>query len=255
MVKRILGWVGLWLLASFLWCIPVGIFGSSNLVWGEPNQYGRVAAPGTGVVHLPAGDVDGTVAMIIPGRGNETPTVLLPDDLALTVVAVDGSGTATVTRHVGSSGNAMDNKADSQRRVWKIDVPHDGDYRATARGGFSGVGVDVAIWFGHGPPIPGTSVPIIGLVLGSITTLVIWLVRRRRAAPSPPRRDEALQWRPAPEGNESFLNDHDQFSDDKPGDPDLDGIRALERLAKLHESGALTDAEFDAEKHKLIERG
>ena len=254
MVKRIFGWIGFWLLASFLWCIPVGIFGSSNLVWGEPNQYGRVAVPGTGVVHLPAGDVDGTVAMIIPGRGNETPTIVLPDNLALTVVAVDGSGTTTVTRHVGTSGNAMDNKADSQRQVWKISVPHDGDYRVTTRGDFSGAGVDVAVWFGHGPPIPGTTVPIIGLVLGSITTLVAWLVRRRRAGRAP-RRDDVFEWRPAREGSESFLNDRDQLSDGTSGDPDLDDIRALERLAKLHEWGALTDDEFETEKHKLIERG
>src|SRR5215831_9942314 len=157
-VGRFFLWVGVWLLASFLWCIPVGILGASNLVWGEPNQYGRVDIPGTGVVHLPSGNVDGTVAMIIPGRGNETPTVLLPDDLSLTVVATDGSGAAKVTRHLGTSGNALDNQADSKRLVWKIDVPHSGDYRVTTKGDFVGLGVDVAVWFGHGAPIAGTMV-------------------------------------------------------------------------------------------------
>jgi len=237
-VGRFFKWVGIWLLASFLWCIPIGIFGSSNLVWGDPNQYGRVDIPGSGVVHLPSGSVDGTVAMIIPGRGNETPDVLLPDDLSLTVVATDASGTATVTRHLGTSGNAMDAKADSQRHVWNIDVPHSGDYRVTTRGTFTGLGVDASVWLGHGPPIPGTSVPIIGAILGSITTLILWLLSKRRRARAPARDDGAAAWTPAPAAR---------------GDSDLDEIDGLERLAKLHREGALTDAEFSAEKAKLLE--
>ncbi len=244
-VGRFFAYAGLFLLVTFLWCIPVGVIGSSNIVWGEPNQYGRVDIPGTGIVHLPAGSVDGTVAMIIPGRGNETPTVLLPDDLALSVVAVDGSGSAVVTRHLGNSGNAMDSHADSQRHVWNISVPHDGDYHVTTHGTFEGLGVDVAVWFGHGPPIPGTLVPVIALWLAAITALIYWLVRRRRKPGDDSQGDySGPVWTPRPEHR-------DHGGDDGGGD----GVGELERLAALHRGGELTDAEFETEKHKLIERG
>jgi hypothetical protein len=50
-VKSPLGRLGLrvllFLLAILVTCLPVGILGSSNLVWGEDNQYGRVDVPGT----------------------------------------------------------------------------------------------------------------------------------------------------------------------------------------------------------------
>jgi Short C-terminal domain len=247
-VGRFFKWLGILLLASLVWCVPVGVFGSSNLVWGEPDQYGRVAIPGSEVVHLPSGSVDGAVALIIPGRGNETPDLLLPSDLSLTVVATDGSGAATVTRNVGTSGNAMDSHADSQRHMWDIDVPHDGDYRVTARGNFEGLGVDAAVWLGHGAPIPGTDVPLIGLFLGAVTTFVIWFVTQRRSARAPRQDEDGAAWRPAPEA------DRDALRTASTGDPDLDHINALEHLSAMHDRGDLTDAEFETEKHRLLER-
>jgi Short C-terminal domain len=248
-VGRFFKWVGILLLTSFVWLFPVGILGASNLVWGEPDQYGRVDIPGSGVVHLPSGSVDGTVALIIPGRGNETPEVLLPSDLSLTAVATDGSGAATVTRSVGTSGNAMDSHADSKRHVWNIDVPHDGDYRVTTHGNFLGLGVDAAVWLGHGAPISGTDVAPIALFLGAITTLVIWFVSQRRAARAPEPDKDAADWRPAPESAGD-----DVLPESTGALPDFAHIKALERLSAMHDRGDLTDAEFETEKHRLLER-
>ena len=54
-VRFVLALLGVFALASFLAMPVVGILGSSNLVWGEPNQFGRVRIPGTSVLTRPAG--------------------------------------------------------------------------------------------------------------------------------------------------------------------------------------------------------
>jgi hypothetical protein len=178
-IESAIGRVGLlalgWLLATLVLTVPIGILGSSNLVWGEDHQYGRMDVPGTKVLHLPGHTVDVNVAVDIPGKGNETVDVPLPSDLSLTVSAVDGSSRPKITRDVGDSDNANDNRVNSQRRVWRVHVDHAGDYRVTGRGNFLGVGVDPELWLGHGPPIPGTYVPFIAAILVLMGGFV-WLV-------------------------------------------------------------------------------
>jgi hypothetical protein len=173
---------------SFAAMAVVGILGSSNIVWGEPNQYGRVDVPGTAVVHLPAGTVEVTAAVYIVGKGNETVDVPLPDDLSVTVTPAGGSAPVTVTPDVGSSGNTMDAHHNSVRRVYRVAVPADGDYTVSASGDFTGIGIHPQLWFGHGPPLPGTYVPVIGLgivVLVEGVWLLLWGLRRKRLAASP----------------------------------------------------------------------
>jgi hypothetical protein len=250
MIKRIerrIGRAALLVLGFFvvtlLVCVPIGVFGSSNLVWGEDDQYGRVDVPGTKVLHLPGGSVDVNAAVEIPGQGNATGDLPLPSDLALTVAPVDGSGHVGVRRDVGSSGNANDDSVNTQRRVWKLDVPHDGDYSVTAGGDFLGDGVNPQFWFGHGPPIPGTLVPVIAAILtligGSVWLLVLPRVRRGRPTPASAPVAPA---RPAPELRQPQVID---------GDP----VERLRELADLHDHGALTDAEFATEKARIIGGG
>src|SRR3954452_7346635 len=106
MIRRSTSPVGRWVvnvvmfaIAVLVASIPVGILGSSNIVWGEDNQYGQVHLPGTAVLHLPAGSVRVSVAIFLAGRGNATPALPFPSDLALTLTPVDGTtGQPTVTR-------------------------------------------------------------------------------------------------------------------------------------------------------------
>ena len=77
------------MMATMVIAFPVGLFASSNIVWGEDNQYGRVPIPGTQVVHIPAGQATVSVAVALPGRGNATPTLHLPD-VSFDIKAVDG---------------------------------------------------------------------------------------------------------------------------------------------------------------------
>lgn len=183
---RIVATVALFVVATVAVSFVVGVLGSSNAVWGEDNQYGRVDIPGTKVLRLPAGTVDVSAAVALPGRGNETPSLPLPKGLSLTVTPLRGAGRPVVRDDVGDTENADDDRVDTQRRVWRIDVPSDGDYRVAARGSFLGIAVNPELWFGHGPPIPGALAPVIAAVLVALGGLV-WLVavprlRRRRAS-------------------------------------------------------------------------
>jgi hypothetical protein len=160
--------------------VPVGVIGSSNLVWGEPDQYGTVRIPGSAVVHLPKRTVDLVVAVALPGRGNETPDLPLPYDLDVRVVPADGGPDLKVERHLGSSGNAAAHGADTQRRVWTVDVPTDGRYRVTTAGTFTSIGIRAQLWLGHGPPLPGALVPVVALGLAVVVWAGWYLVRRWR---------------------------------------------------------------------------
>jgi hypothetical protein len=89
------------------------------------------------VLNLPAGSVRVSVAIALPSRGNATPDLPFPSDLALTLTPLDTTtGQPTVTRIDATSSNADDNWINTQRRAWMVHVPHDGSYRVTAQGSF-----------------------------------------------------------------------------------------------------------------------
>ncbi len=190
---RALGYLGAFLLATVLVAIPL-IFLNSNLVWGEANQYGRVPIPGRQIVHLPQGDVQVNVAAALPGRGNETPELLLPT-LTLTMKAHQGEA-PIVAEDIGPSVNANDNEVDTQRSVWKLEVPREGDYLAIVKGDFTGYGVNAQAWFGREPsPLHGWQVFLVAMAIVLVVAPIWWLIRkvrrRRRAGESPFVADDA----------------------------------------------------------------
>jgi hypothetical protein len=165
------------LVATLVVMVPVGILGSSNLVWGEPNQDGRVPIPGKAVVHLPAGTVEATVAIEMPAKGNETVDLPLPSNLSVAIFPVGGGTEPTVSDDLGDSGNAGADGVNVKRRVWSVDVPQDGDYRVRTRGDFTSIGIDPQLWFGHGPPLKGTLVPLVAAGIVIVFGLV-WFAAR-----------------------------------------------------------------------------
>jgi hypothetical protein len=164
---RVLSYVGGFLLISVLVFIPL-VFLNSNLLWGEANQYGRVPIPGHKVVHLPAGGVEVSVAAALPGRGNETPELLLPP-LTLTMKARGGQEAPTVAEDIGSSVNANDSEVDTQRTAWKLQVPEAGNYLAVLKGDFTGYGVNAQAWFGREPnPLHGWQVFLFAMLITAV---------------------------------------------------------------------------------------
>ncbi|HEX4305102.1 MAG TPA: hypothetical protein VHZ54_03620 [Solirubrobacterales bacterium] len=185
---RALSYLGAFLLVSTFVAIPL-IFLNSNLLWGEANQYGRVPIPGHKVIHLPAGEIEVTVAAALPGRGNETPELLLPP-LTLTMKARGGQEAPTVAEDIGSSVNANDSEVDTQRTAWKLQVPEEGDYLAVLKGDFTGYGVNAQAWFGREPnPLHGWQVILAAMaitLLGYAVWLLFGALRKRRRGPGPP---------------------------------------------------------------------
>jgi hypothetical protein len=185
---RALSYLGAFLLISVFVAIPL-VFLNSNLVWGEGNQYGRVPIPGHKVLHLPAGSVEVNVAAALPGRGNETPELLLPE-MTLTMKARGGQEAPTVEEDIGPSVNANDSEVDTQRTAWKLQVPEEGDYLAVLKGDFTGYGVNGQAWFGREPsPLHGWQVLLVAMAIALVGELVWVLVsalRKRMRGPGPP---------------------------------------------------------------------
>jgi hypothetical protein len=185
--------VGVALLATLVAFMPVGLLASSNIVWGEDNQYGRVAIPGTKVIHIPAGQVTVSVAVALPGRGNGTPTLRLPN-CGFDIEAVDGGSIPKVTEDIGDSNNANDDLDDTQRQVWRMSVARTADYKITTHGDFTGYGVNPELWFGHTAGMPGVYVLPLSALVGLCVSLgwfgLRWLslrLRLRREVSAPER--------------------------------------------------------------------
>ncbi|HEY4346035.1 MAG TPA: hypothetical protein VGM80_00470 [Gaiellaceae bacterium] len=180
---RIGAYCGFFLLITFVSGIVIGV-ANSNLFWGEDNQYGRVDIPGHKVVHLPSGRSQVTVAVALPGRGNETPDLRFPRSLSLTVDPVAGDADVKIRESLGGSVNANDNYDDTQRRAWYVTVSEAGDYKVTARGDFTGYGVNAQIWLGYEPGlVTGWNIWLVALgvaAVGQSAFVVLGTLRRRR---------------------------------------------------------------------------
>jgi len=178
MLKKVAAGVGIFIAAWFPTLAIVGILGSSNIVWGEDNQYGRVDVPSTKVLHLPGREIDVSLAVEIVGKGNETVDVPVPRNLALHVTPAAGGPAVAQDTDLGDGDNAMGDGVNSQVRVWKIKVPHDGDYKVVTDGTFNGAEINPQLWFGHGPPIPGGWVPVLTTIIVVLGGLAFFSARR-----------------------------------------------------------------------------
>lgn len=110
--------------------------------------------------------------------------------------------------------------------------------------------------YGLNPPIPGTGVVwgwiICGVVFIAMGALPLFGLFNRGVA-------KALFWADAPSENpvdpypQGVPRPSRQAGPPPPGGPDDSLPVALERLAALHSTGALTDAEFAAAKRRILE--
>ena len=159
-----LGYVGGFLLLTLLVALLIGLI-NSNLFWGEANQYGRIDIPGHGKVHLPGGTTEATVAVALPGRGNETPELLLPP-LQLSVTPIGEAGKVAIDESLQGSVNANDKYDDTSRVVWKIHAPSSGDYLVDVKGDMTGYGVNAQLWLGYQPGwVHGTEIWFLAMAI------------------------------------------------------------------------------------------
>jgi len=225
----------------------VGFVGTLTLnafVLDKFNAYGEVPIPGSATIHLPAGEA--TVSFHTVTVGSVSGGGLPVPQLGVDIDPPQGVAQPKLTENYGGTTSVNN---DAHRRVWLMQVPAEGDYKITTEGQVNGF-ISPQLAFGHGgSSSSGNLVWIfVGLfVVGLIGTIgaPIWLARTRTA--------DLTAWQPspidlgapaaAPEGSLATYAPNDE------------GVKLeqLKTLSSLRASGALTEAEFEAEKRRILD--
>lgn len=202
------------------------------------NAYGEVPIPGSGSVHLPAGDVTVSLHTLVIGDGGGLPV----PPLGITIKPPEGAQQPAVSESIGSTTTVNN---DAHVRVWMVHVPAEGTYDITTDGQVNGY-INPRLAFGHQSSYGYlvwvfVALFVIGLI--DLALSVMWLSRTRRSAVS------AIA---AP-----YVHDLSPAAPAAPVvayEPTDGGVRLerLKTLAALRDSGALTEEEFQAEKRRVL---
>lgn len=200
------------------------------------NAYGEVPIPGSGSLHLPAGEV--TVSFHTRVIGSPTGGGLPVPPLGMSVDPPAGVAEPVVTESFGSTTTVNN---DAHVRVWVAQVPTDGVYSIKTEGQVGGF-ISPRLAFGHQSPYGWVVWVFVVLFVVGLLDLICglwWAVRIRRR----PRRVATEQRVPVPEAPDALYTPSDQ------------GVRVeqLKTLVALRDSGALTEAEFEAEKRRILD--
>ncbi len=207
-------------------------FGILNLfVLDKYNAYGEVPIPGSAVVDLPAGEVTVNFHVLASGKGTAVPP------LQMSIEPPPGGADPVVTDDLGGSVTIND---DVHRQVWVMQVAEAGSYQVSVDGPVGGFR-EPRLAFGEDRSMDGPMWVFVALAIISadLGIAVLWMRRRRSAKAA-----AAVELPAASE-----------FSTDDPYTPTDRGIRLeqLKTIAALRDSGALTEAEFKAEKKRILD--
>ena len=205
------------------------------------NAYGEVPVPGSGNLHLPAGEVTISLHTVVVGSPNGGLPV---PPLGVTIAPPEGVSQPAMTENIGSTTTVNN---DAHVRVWVAQIPADGTYNITTDGKVNGY-IEPRLAFGHSSSY-GFLVWLFGamFVVGLVGSIISgwWLARTRRKA--------VVAANP-------YFHPSGPVSPVTPGmsaarEPGDEGVRLerLKTLTALRDSGALTQEEFEAEKRRVLE--
>jgi hypothetical protein len=227
---------------AFIAVLVLGAF-----VLDRYDAYGEVPIPGTGKVHLPAGQV--TASFHTVTVGNSSGGGLPVPSLNLDIDPPAGVAAPKVTEDIGSSTSVNN---DIHRRVWMVQVVTEGDYIITTGGNINGF-ISPRLAFGHDSDANGAWLGILAglFVIGLVGTITgsVWQSRVKRADP-PPFQVSG----PPPVPHIEGLGSPSYPPVVTPSDEGVK-IEQLKTLAALRDSGALTEKEFQAEKRRVLDGG
>ena len=208
------------------------------------DAYGEVPIPGSGRLHLPAGEVAVSLHTVILGDLNGGLPV---PPLGVTIIPPDGVAQPVVTENIGSTTTVNN---DAHVRVWVAHIAAEGDYNVTTDGQVNGY-VNPRLAFGHSSSYGYLVWVFVGLFAAGLVDLALsiwWLARPRRRAASAIVTEPYFPVTPATPVGPAIQTSRAH----EPGD---EGIRLerLKTLAALRGSGALTEEEFEAEKRRILE--
>ncbi|MHA7650672.1 SHOCT domain-containing protein [Mycobacterium sp. ML4] len=198
----------------------------------EYDAYGEVPVPGTGSVHLPAGQATISLHTVVIGGTGGTGLPVPP--LRISITPPDGVPQPQLTESIGSTTTVNN---DAHVRVWNVQVPAEGTYNVMTDGQVGGY-INPRLAFGHQSSYGNLVWVFVGLfvvALVDLTLSIMWVGRVRR--------------RPVPAAAVSFAAPSVAY------EPTGEGVRVerLKTLASLRDSGALTEQEFEAEKRRILD--
>jgi hypothetical protein len=203
-------------------------------VLDEFDAYGEVPIPGSGEVQLPAGQAQ--ISFHTSVTGSPSSGFPLPS-LKLSIIPPEGVADPVLTENHGTLTTV---NSDSHIRVWTAEIPAAGTYKIRTDGQVNGY-INPQIAFGHESNY-GYLQWVFAAVFGlGLVDLIGSLVLRKASRGNQP---VALITAPP-------------LDSDAPHPscvPTDQGVRLeqLKTLAALRDSGALTQAEFDAEKRRIL---
>lgn len=210
----------------------------SAFVLDKYDAYGEVPIPGSGRLHLPAGQVNVSFHTRIigstDGRGLPVPP------LQLTIMPPAGAEQPRLAESIGSTTTV---NSDARVRVWTMQVVTEGDYDVKADGKVSAF-ISPRLAFGHRRSISGWNwgfIALFGVGLIGAAFAIVVKSRIRRTAWSAAAAEPTTRGDIPAAPTDSYA-------------PTDQGVRIeqLKNITALRDCGALTEAEFQAEKRRIL---
>lgn len=211
-------------------------------VFDEYDAYGEVPIPGSSSLQLPAGDVTVTFhTVLVGGSGSGLPVPPLKYR-----ITGPGGVDAQLTEDYGSTTTVNN---DARVRIGYLHLPVAGTYDIALDGTVSAY-LNPRLAFGHGSSyghLPWILAAIFGFGVVDLIIVRIWASRTGRRDLTPPPM-QAQPWTPTVVPTQ-FAQPAATFT------PSDEGIRVqtLNTLARLRDSGALTEEEYEAEKKRVLD--
>jgi hypothetical protein len=228
--------------AGFTAALVLNVF-----VLGKYNAYGEVPIPGSASLRLPGGDVTVSFHTEIVGSstggGHPVPRLRMniesPAGVPKTVITASFGSTTAISR-------------DAHVRLWLVHIPAEGTYNVRTEGQVSGY-ISPRLAFGRKSaygPLVWVFMVVFGIGLLSLVCMLWWQARTRLS-----KRGAVTAQQPA----SPYTSDLEVFAAameppepwDTPGDEGIK-LEQLKMLASLRDFGALTDAEFETEKRRIL---
>jgi Short C-terminal domain len=213
------------------------------------NAYGEVPIPGSASLHLPAGKVRVSFhTEVISGpNGGGLPVPQLgmdidpPPGVPDPVVTESWSGTTTINN-------------DSHRRVWVVQIPADGTYTIKTDGQVNGF-ISPNLAFGQESSYGWSVWPSVGVFVVGLAALIgstLWLARTRSVTRPFATTQQPIQLGSPTDAGVSVSAPEQALPSHAPTAEAIK-LEQLKTLSSLRDSGALTEAEFEAEKRRILD--
>jgi Short C-terminal domain len=213
------------------------------------NAYGEVPIPGSASLHLPAGklSVSFHTEVISGPRGGGLPVPGLDID----IYPPPGVPNPTLTENFGVT-TTINN--DAHIRVGFVQVPADGTYTIKTAGQVNGF-ISPSLAFGRESAFSWSVWPFVGLFAVGLLGLIgstLRLARGRRVIRPSVSAEHAIPLYAPTDPESSVAAPEQSLASHAPTDEAVK-LQQLKTLASLRESGALTEAEFETEKRRILD--